>query len=265
MRARRTIRRALGLALVVLPLLALSGLASGEQETLPPPKPVVRFDWTTHDFGEIPADRKVSHRWIYHNDGQATLAILGTRPMCGCTVSTIEKKEIPPGGTGVLEVTFDPAGQEGSVRRTIAVLTNDPARPTTHLAVKAKVLPKPEPAGSSGHPRWTGQSLLMGSCASCHSAPAAGKSGEALWAAVCAMCHGARAEGGLAPGLRAPDYLAAHDDEALAAGVAYGTANPRMPGFSDVMGGPLSRAQVDSLVKLLREWGPLSADKSAGR
>lgn len=243
---------------------ALCGLARPSEQPTRPSKPVVRFEATTHDFGEVPQDRKVVHRWRYHNDGGAPLAILATRPTCGCTVSRVEKPELPPGESGILEVTFDPAGQEGSVRRTITVVTNDPDRPNTILAIRAKVLPRLGAEGKPGHPPWAGQSLLMGSCAGCHAAPAAGKSGEPLWAAVCAMCHGARAEGGVGPGLRAPDYLAAHDDRALAEAIAYGTANPRMPGFSDAMGGPLSRGQIESLVRLLRAWGPLEPHGPAG-
>ena len=96
----------------------------------------------------------------------------------------------------------------------------------------------------------------MGSCGACHAQPAAGKSGAALWSAVCAMCHGADGKGTRAPSLRTPGYLEGHDDSYLAQAIAYGTPSPKMPGFSETMGGPLTNAQVESLVHLLRSWGP---------
>jgi len=255
----RTSRALAPIAVLPAALAALAAASGSGPARDRPSKPVVRFEKTVHDFGEIPQDRKVVYQWRYFNEGGAPLAIVSTHPSCGCTVSRVDRKEIPPGESGTLEVTFDPAGQEGSVRRTITVVTNDPDRPNTILSIRAKVLPRAQPLAVKGHPVWAGQSLLMGSCAGCHAAPAAGKTGEALWAAICAMCHGAKAEGGLAPGLRAPDYLASHDDRALAEAIAYGTANPRMPGYSEAMGGPLSRDQIASLVRLLRQWGPARA------
>jgi mono/diheme cytochrome c family protein len=155
-------------------------------------------------------------------------------------------------------VTFNAAGQQGDVRKTIAVVTTDPVKPRTILTIKAKVLPPANPRVSAGHPPIQGQSLLGAGCADCHAKPASGKTGEALYAAVCAMCHGGDASGALAHGLRDPDYLASRDDRALADAIAFGTANPRMPGFSVDMGGPLTPAQIDSIVRQLRAWGPAS-------
>ena len=220
--------------------------------------PKTRWEATTHDFGELAADARVDYRWPVHNDGTAPLEILNTFPSCGCTASLIEGGPIPAGKTGSLHVTFDAAGQQGDVRKTITVLTTDPARPRTILTIKAKVRPPANPRVSSGHPPILGQSLLGSGCADCHAKPASGKTGEALYAAVCAMCHGADATGGLSHGLRDPDYLRSRDDRALADAIAYGTANPRMPGFAADMGGPLTADQIDSLVRQLRAWGPVS-------
>lgn len=228
-----------------------------------PAAPAARFESTVHDFGTIAGDARVSYQWPVFNDGTAPLEIVNTFPSCGCTASLIETKAIAPGARGSLAVTFDATGQAGDVRKTIAVVTNDPAKPRTILTIRAKVLPPANPRVSSGHPPIAGQSLLVGSCGECHARPASGKSGEALWVAVCAMCHGADGRGALAYGLREPSYLASHDDKALADAIAYGTANPRMPGFADVMGGPLDASQIDSLVRLLRTWTPAPSRPAA--
>lgn len=223
--------------------------------------PRLRFDASTHDFGEMRDDSgKVSHNWTFYNDGDEPLEIVGTRPSCGCTASVVSSDPIEPGEQGVLTVTFDPAGQHGTVRKSLTVSSNDPSEPHKLLTIRAKVEVVVEEVVPGVHPKITGQSLLMGDCASCHAAPATGKTGEALYTAVCAMCHGAEGQGNeRGPSLREPDYLASRDDDDLDVAIAYGTSNPQMPGFSEIMGGPLSEAQVKSLVTLIRRWGPLSA------
>lgn len=248
--------------------IALLVLAGGSAKTADPagagvPVPIIRFEKTTHDFGELAADAKVEHAWVIHNDGKAPLEIVNTFPSCGCTASLIEDKGIAPGGKGILRVSFDAVGQNGDVRKSIAVLSNDPAKPRVLLTVIARVLAPVNPRVSRDHPGITGQSYLVGDCASCHAAPATGKEGAELWGVVCAMCHGDRAQGKLAPPLRNADYLEGRGDKDLHDSIAFGTVNPRMPGFSEMMGGPLKEAQIDSLVRLIRSWGPVGDTEAA--
>lgn len=221
--------------------------------------PKIRFETTSHDFGALDSDQVVEYEWTLHNDGGAPLEILGVKPQCGCTVTTPTEGPIPPGGSGVLKVRFDPAGMSGSIRKSLAVMCNDPSAPRVLLTVRAEVRHVPVKRAPGEHPPTAGQSMLVGECATCHAAPAAGKTGEDLYRAVCAMCHGPDGSGIHAPSIRAPDYLGSRSDDELASAISYGTANPKMPGFVDLMGGPLSTDQIDSLVRLMREWGPLSA------
>ncbi len=227
--------------------------------------PRIQFAETTHDFGQMRGDEKRSHRWVFRNVGDAPLIVLDTRSSCGCTASVAEESEIPPGGSGVLLVTFDASGQYGTVRKTVVVTTNDPVQPRVRLTIKAEVARPPDPEGPGGHPPILGRSLLAGTCANCHARPAGQLQDEALYAAVCAMCHGPRGLGvaGKGPSLRAPDYLLTRSDDELAQAIAFGTANPAMPGFSEVMGGPLKEAQIRSLVNLLRRWGPAGEGPAA--
>ena len=239
---------------------------SGAEDEYGKRGPRLRFESQTHDFGKLRSDQgTVTFRWVYHNDGDEALRILGTRASCGCTATVVEDDEIPPGGHGALEITFDPSGQRGTVRKTLAVTSSDPTDPHVLLTIRADVEvvapPEPEPGA---HPTTGGQSMLMGDCASCHAQPAHGKTGEPLWTAVCAMCHGSEGQGAEhGPSVRTPDYLSSRDDEELTVAIAYGTSNPRMPGFAELMGGPLNEEQVRSLVELVRRWGPLSG-KSTG-
>ena len=212
-----------------------------------PEAPSIRFDSSTHDFGTVPSDVKQTYPWPYRNAGTATLEITSAAPSCGCTATVVDPASVPPGAAGTLLVTFDPAGQSGDVRKTITVASNDPVHPRTILTILAKVTVHEAPLKPGEHPRIAGQSLLMGSCGGCHAAPAEGKAGAPLFAAICAPCHGSAR----APALDAA-YLASHDDKVIAQAIAFGTANPKMPGFSKLMGGPLDDAQVASLVDWLR-------------
>ena len=221
--------------------------------------PVIQFEKKIHDFGQVSSDTKVGFSWSFRNMGDAPLQIVGTRPQCGCTATVQDDRLIPPGGSGTLEITFDPAGLSGSIRKSLAVRTNERSQRRTLLEIMATVTPSNRTLEEGAHPATAGQSLLIGSCAECHAAPAAGHTGAGLYAAVCAVCHGESAGGGLAPSLRERDYLASRSDEELNGYITYGSANPKMPGFSALMGGPLTESQIDSLVDLLRTWGPLSA------
>ena len=159
---------------------------------------------------------------------------------------------VPAGESSELKVTFDPSGYNGTVRKSIALTTNDPSNPRVLISVLADVTFVEQERDESGHPPIKGQSMFYGQCAECHAAPASGRSGADLYAAVCSMCHGDRGQGGSAPDLRSPK-----DPETT---LLYGTPNPKMPGFSDMMGGPLTAEQVESLVELIRQWDKEPAD-----
>lgn len=236
---------------------AAPAISSAAEEPAPAAK--IRFETVTHDFGAVRSDTKVQYRWAFSNVGNAPLRILGLKPSCACTATAVDDRPVPPGGQGFIDVTFDPVGQSGVVKKSLVVTSNDPSQKVVILRMTASVTPAVLVAPTTGHPPISGQSMLFGSCASCHAAPAAGKNGEALYAAICAMCHGKEGSGGRAPSIREASYLRARDDRALAEAIAYGTTNPKMPGFGDSMGGPLTPAQVESLVKLLRAWGAASA------
>lgn len=243
------------LVLTAIALLSLVGVGSPSRGQ--PGGPSIRFEGQKHDFGEMTPDEQRSHQWIFYNDGDEPLQVFDARSSCGCTASVATSESIAPGQQGVLDVRFDAAGQYGTVRKTITVMSNDPARPRVKLTIIAKVArPEPEIGDENGHPPIVGQSMLVGECASCHAAPAMGKQDQNLYDAVCQMCHGDQARGtaGRAPSLLAGGFLADRSDEELKTGIAYGTANPQMPGFSEMMGGPLNDHQIDSLVRLLRSW-----------
>lgn len=217
--------------------------------------PRIVFETLTHDFGEMTSDQTSEVNWVFRNEGDETLEIVNTKSSCGCTMSLGKGTLVAPGESGEILVRFNAAGQSGRLRKTLAVTTNDPTHTVTRLTIRAHVTPIELPQVEGGHPPILGQSLLMGDCGSCHATPAADKKGPELWAVVCAMCHGDDGTGSRGPSLRDASFLSSRDDTELDTGISYGTANPAMPGFSRLMGGPLDEDQVKSLVELLRKWG----------
>jgi cytochrome c oxidase cbb3-type subunit 3 len=81
--------------------------------------------------------------------------------------------------------------------------------------------------------------------------------GRELYGRMCAVCHGPNGEGyraDQAPRIAHPDFLSAVTDQFLRRAIAQGRSGTTMSAWSSVRGGPLSNADVDALVALLRSW-----------
>ena len=77
-----------------------------------------------------------------------------------------------------------------------------------------------------------------------------------LYQQNCSACHGPGGKGGAAQELADPIYLAIADDATLRRVTAEGVPGTSMPAFSQSAGGMLTDAQVDALVRGMRErWG----------
>ena len=111
--------------------------------------PHISFDTLHFDFGKIPADTKVSHRFKVTNTGQAALNITRLNPSCGCTSTVLGKWTLAPGESTEVEVNFNPAGFRGVSRKSIQVVSDDPASPTTTLTFEADVVREISPSTDS--------------------------------------------------------------------------------------------------------------------
>jgi hypothetical protein len=112
------------------------------------PAPHVSFDATHFDFGKISADAKVSHRFKVTNTGKAPLNITRLNPSCGCTSTVLGKWTLAPEESTEIEVTFNPAGFRGVSRKSIQVVSDDPASPAT-LTFEADVVREIMPSTDS--------------------------------------------------------------------------------------------------------------------
>ena len=87
---------------------------------------VMKFADTEHDFGTIKSTGgAVSYEYKFTNTGKEPLVIITvTNGGCGCTTPTYPKEPIAPGKTGVVKITFNPAGRRGEFNREVKVRTN---------------------------------------------------------------------------------------------------------------------------------------------
>ena len=102
--------------------------------------PKIVIDEPIADVGVVVKGDSVSHEFVIHNEGKATLEILEVRPACGCTVVEFDKK-IAPGTSGKLTSTLNTAGlRSGGGSKGITLFTNDPDHPRVVLTMQAKLL-----------------------------------------------------------------------------------------------------------------------------
>jgi mono/diheme cytochrome c family protein len=242
-------------------LLAFSAFLTVLGLTTPGYKPVfvnifepatIQADQTTLDIGRVPMDSKVKATYHLYNVGGKPLLIKGVDTSCGCTAAQPKRTHLRPGQQTPLEVTLDTSIKLGHVEKTITVASNDPKTPELVLKLTGVVFaPKTDVHGKIAVK--DPLVLFRGECAECHVKKGIGKTGMALFRADCGMCHGAQAEGGVASGLLRYNY----QDPAVAATmrkiIAEGMPNnPEMPPFSQAKGGPLTEAEIDSLMTFLR-------------
>jgi len=68
--------------------------------------------------------REVGCIFTFTNNGDADLVISSASASCGCTVPKFDKKPVPPGRSGTIEVIFDTSGREGVQTKTVVVQSN---------------------------------------------------------------------------------------------------------------------------------------------
>ena len=102
----------------------------------------IKFEQTIYDFGNIKEDGgKVSHEFVFKNEGTEPLKILEARAECGCTTPEYPKEEIAPGEQGIVKVTYNPLGRPGGFTKVVRLkCTGNPGK--INLKIRGTVTPK---------------------------------------------------------------------------------------------------------------------------
>jgi len=95
---------------------------------------------SVHDFGYIKQGELVSYTFIVTNGGGDLLTITNVTATCGCTAAQPEKKELIPGESTNIKVTFNSAGRQGKQNKTVKIFSNDPENPEVSLTIKGTVV-----------------------------------------------------------------------------------------------------------------------------
>lgn len=103
--------------------------------------PDIKFEQETWDFGQIQEGEKISFAYQFTNVGDAELVIRAANGSCGCTVPEFPKDPVPPGGKGIINVTFDSNGKTGMQHKTVTIISNTIPN-TKVINVTGEVLPK---------------------------------------------------------------------------------------------------------------------------
>ncbi len=105
--------------------------------------PVMTFNKTMHDFGNINEGDRVETLFTFTNTGKSDLVISDARGSCGCTVPEYPKNSpIAPGATGQIRVSFDSSNKPNLQQKTVTISANtDSGRET--IRIKAMVQADP--------------------------------------------------------------------------------------------------------------------------
>jgi uncharacterized cupredoxin-like copper-binding protein len=102
--------------------------------------PKVGIQQLQHDFGNINQGDVVTHTFVISNNGGDLLKILDDKASCGCTAANPDKKELKPGESTNIVVSFNSKGRKGPQTKTVTVTTNDPEMQTVSLTFKGNVV-----------------------------------------------------------------------------------------------------------------------------
>jgi len=105
--------------------------------------PKIAFENENYDFGTVDPDTKVTHSFVFANDGQSDLIIRKSKSSCGCTATTPEKTTLKPGESSKIDIVFNTKNRKGKQHKTVTVIANDPEKSKTILHING-VIKEPE-------------------------------------------------------------------------------------------------------------------------
>jgi len=107
-------------------VLFLAATAGVCQSGLPAPKgPVLEWDETAFDFGDVQQGDKVEHTYRFANAGSQPLIITNVSTQCGCTAPKGWPRDpIMPGGKGEITISFNSAGKIGRQNKVATIISN---------------------------------------------------------------------------------------------------------------------------------------------
>jgi hypothetical protein len=136
---------------VVLLLVASMRLSAQAPAAVADPNaPVITFQETEIDFGNIVYGAEAIRVFTFTNTGKTPLVITSIKGQCGCTTlpEGFPSQPIPPGGTATFKVKYDTANRQGMFEKKIAVVSNA-SNANVEVKIKGNVVAAGTPAGGN--------------------------------------------------------------------------------------------------------------------
>jgi mono/diheme cytochrome c family protein len=244
----KPIRVLSGVVVLVLAVLAMAANAPEFPEGEVRPAHPLKWDAMHKTKPAKYGDGAVEFQFSVKNTSEEAVKILEVRPSCGCTVADLPATPwiIQPGGEGSFRATVDVRGRRGHFSKTMLVASNAGAQ-ILGLTVDIEDPPVRSRAENLQLAAADRQAVFHGTCYSCHVDPIGGKQGEKLFNAACAICHEANPRATMVPDLKVAKEP--RDAAYWRKWIGEGKEGTLMPAFHEQHGGPLSNAQVESLVE----------------
>lgn len=102
---------------------------------------IMLFKSDTVALGEVLDTEPVPLEFEFKNTGSEELEVRLVKPSCGCTAADMKKTTFAPGESGTIDMTFDPHGRNGALRRNVTVYTNSKTQPVQTLYIDCIVKP----------------------------------------------------------------------------------------------------------------------------
>jgi len=225
---------------------------------------ILVWDAETKEYNAKTGEVSATFTFNLTNVSPAEVVINTVSTSCGCTVAKLPQQpwRLAPGTNGAIQVTADLKGKFGTLVKTVTVNSSAGSKV---LTVKANIpIPPPQTQVAGQMNRTANQQLALGDrqavfkgdCARCHVQPTIAKMGKELYQAGCAICHDAEHRASMVPDLHTPKQPTTRDY--WHNWITAGKVGTLMPAFAQEHGGPLTKAQIASLVDYLSTDFPLT-------
>lgn len=105
--------------------LTVSTIVFGQDAVVPMTGPIISWENTNYDFGDLKQGDRVESTFRFTNMGTAPLIITNVEVTCGCTTPKGWPKDpILPGAKGELTVAFNSVGKYGRQNKVIKIISN---------------------------------------------------------------------------------------------------------------------------------------------
>ncbi len=99
----------------------------------------LKWDQTMIELHPAAGDKEAIGHFKYQNTGSNPVRFKSVHTSCGCTVAQSQKEQVPPGEKGEITATFKIGDRTGTQVKTVTVETDDPAKATMVLTLKAVI------------------------------------------------------------------------------------------------------------------------------